>query len=96
MTLKTSFVKPQLGFINFVLAQNQYNLKGIFRKPIYFEYKNILNIGPISIKQDLMEKAVSDNWVNTIGYGGSRPISPNDTEDDKSKNRRVEIKIISQ
>lgn len=50
----------------------------------------------ISIKQVLMEKGVPEFRVNTIGYGDSRPIAPNDTEENKSKNRRVEIKVISQ
>jgi OOP family OmpA-OmpF porin len=50
----------------------------------------------MSIKQVLIEKGVPDYRVNTIGYGDTRPIAPNDTEENKSKNRRVEIKVISQ
>lgn len=58
--------------------------------------KNLSEDRAISIKQVLMDKGVPDYRVNTIGYGYTRPIAPNDTEENKSKNRRVEIKVISQ
>lgn len=50
----------------------------------------------IAIKKILLEKGVPDNRVSTQGYGSIKPIAPNDSEENKSKNRRVEIKIISQ
>lgn len=33
--------------------------------------------------------------IQTQGYGDTRPISPNDTEEERSKNRRVEITILN-
>jgi outer membrane protein OmpA-like peptidoglycan-associated protein len=49
-----------------------------------------------AIKKILVEKGVPEYRVSTAGYGGSHPIAPNDTEENKSKNRRVEIRIVSQ
>ncbi len=50
----------------------------------------------LAIKNILVTNGVPAYRVNTLGYGGTKPIAPNDTEDNKSKNRRVEIKIVSQ
>ncbi len=50
----------------------------------------------MAIRQILIEKGVAGYRVQPLGYGDSRPIAPNDTEENKSKNRRVEIRIISQ
>lgn len=50
----------------------------------------------IAIRQILIERGVPGYRINTVGYGDTRPIAPNDTEENKSRNRRVEIKVISQ
>ena len=49
-----------------------------------------------AIKHKLIEKGVPESRISTYGYGGARPIAANDTEENKSKNRRVEIRIVSQ
>jgi len=49
-----------------------------------------------AIKDLLVQMGVPEDRVDTAGYGDSRPIAPNDTETNKSRNRRVEIKIVSQ
>jgi OmpA-OmpF porin, OOP family len=49
-----------------------------------------------AIKTILIAEGVPENRVTTYGFGGSKPLAPNDTEENKSKNRRVEIKIVSQ
>lgn len=38
-------------------------------------------------------KGIGSNRITTEGYGSSMPIAPNLTEDDRAKNRRVEIFI---
>ncbi len=37
---------------------------------------------------------VDKKRIQTIGYGSARPIAPNDTEENRAKNRRVEVKIL--
>lgn len=43
------------------------------------------------IKTFFMEKGISSDRMRTEGYGSSRPISSNDTEEGRKANRRVEI-----
>ncbi|TDB64227.1 OmpA family protein [Arundinibacter roseus] len=42
----------------------------------------------------LINHGVEENRVSWKGFGGSQPIAPNDTEENKAKNRRVEYKIL--
>lgn len=39
----------------------------------------------------LVSKGIDENRLLYKGYGGIKPVAPNDTEDNKKKNRRVEI-----
>jgi outer membrane protein OmpA-like peptidoglycan-associated protein len=41
----------------------------------------------------LIERGVSDNRLQAVGYGPSQPLVPEKTEDDRAKNRRVEFVI---
>lgn len=43
----------------------------------------------------VLKKNIGSNRINTVGYGGYRPISPNDTETSRAINRRVEIYVES-
>lgn len=47
-----------------------------------------------SVAEYLIEKGIPASKIKTIGYGESRPKYPNDTEENRSKNRRVEIKVM--
>ena len=46
------------------------------------------------IKSYLMEFGIDRNRIETVGYGSSRPIAPNNNEENRAKNRRVEIKVL--
>ncbi|MEP7323067.1 MAG: OmpA family protein [Saprospiraceae bacterium] len=43
----------------------------------------------------VLQKGIGSHRIGTVGYGGSRPISPNDSEENRSKNRRVEIYVTT-
>jgi outer membrane protein OmpA-like peptidoglycan-associated protein len=47
------------------------------------------------IRNRLVQEGVTENRIITVGLGGDAPISANDTEENKSKNRRAEIQIIN-
>jgi outer membrane protein OmpA-like peptidoglycan-associated protein len=47
------------------------------------------------IKKYLGNKGVSSDRITSKGYGGSKPIAPNTTEESRRLNRRVEFVILS-
>ena len=50
-----------------------------------------------AVKKYLVENgAANADKIKTVGYGETRPIADNKTEEGKFKNRRVEILILSE
>jgi OOP family OmpA-OmpF porin len=47
-----------------------------------------------AVKTYLVGKGVAADRLETKGYGLSKPIAPNDTEENRARNRRVEFKPI--
>jgi len=48
----------------------------------------------IAVKDYLVSKGVHSSRITTRAYGGTKPVAPNDTEENRKKNRRVEITVI--
>jgi outer membrane protein OmpA-like peptidoglycan-associated protein len=48
----------------------------------------------LSVAQFLEAFGIEGSRLETIGYGLSRPIATNDTEEGRALNRRTEIEII--
>jgi len=48
-----------------------------------------------AVRNYLLGKGVAASRLESQGFGQTKPIAPNDTEDGRSKNRRVEFKILS-
>jgi outer membrane protein OmpA-like peptidoglycan-associated protein len=46
------------------------------------------------VKRYLATKNIAPNRIQTKGYGPTRPISPNTTEESRKQNRRVEFTIL--
>jgi OmpA-OmpF porin, OOP family len=46
-----------------------------------------------SCKNYLVSKGIDDGRISIKGYGPDMPVAPNDTEANRAKNRRVEMKI---
>ena len=50
----------------------------------------------LSVKKYLEDKYnISSDRMTVKGYGSSKPIADNKTQEGRAKNRRVEIKVIS-
>jgi outer membrane protein OmpA-like peptidoglycan-associated protein len=43
----------------------------------------------------LVGKGIDSKRLKFAGYGQTKPVSPNDTEENKSKNRRVECLVLA-
>ncbi|GGJ07154.1 OmpA family protein [Halopseudomonas pertucinogena] len=49
-----------------------------------------------SVRQALIDEGVESSRVNAVGYGESRPIADNSTDDGRAMNRRVEAEVETQ
>ncbi len=49
-----------------------------------------------AVKRYLIDKNIDKKRLKSVGYGESRPLVKNSSEDNKQKNRRVEFKIIGE
>ena len=47
-----------------------------------------------SVRTYLLSKKLSVNRVTSVGFGETRPVASNDTEEGKAQNRRVEFVIV--
>ncbi len=47
-----------------------------------------------AVKDYLLNKGIHKNRLKAVGYGPNRPVAANDTEENRAKNRRVEVEIL--
>ena len=47
-----------------------------------------------SVKQEMINRGINPNRIETIGHGEKDPIVPNDSDEHRQMNRRVEIEIL--
>ena len=48
----------------------------------------------LAVMNFLIENGIDKSRLNHKGYGGTRPVASNASAESRSKNRRVEIKIV--
>ena len=48
-----------------------------------------------SVKDHLVKSEIQNTRIASVGYGETRPIAPNDTDENRARNRRVELKITA-
>ena len=46
-----------------------------------------------SVVKYLINNGISKDRLSAIGYGEAKPVAPNDSKDNKAKNRRIEFKV---
>jgi outer membrane protein OmpA-like peptidoglycan-associated protein len=49
-----------------------------------------------AVREYLIKKGVEPDRLKAVGYGPTKPIADNATEEGRAKNRRVEFVIIKQ
>jgi len=59
------------------------------------EANQILSEGRANaVRQDLIDRGIAPDRIEAEGYGETRPIDTNDTDEGRQNNRRVEIEIL--
>lgn len=48
----------------------------------------------LHVTRTLIEAGLPEAWVFAAGFGSNHPVAPNDTEENRAKNRRVEISPV--
>ncbi|MCB0558581.1 MAG: OmpA family protein [Lewinellaceae bacterium] len=48
------------------------------------------------VKSYLVDKGISESRLTALGFGSTRPVASNDTEDGRQQNRRTEFRITAQ
>lgn len=48
------------------------------------------------VKSYLVDKGIAEGRLTAVGYGSSRPVAGNDTEEGREQNRRTEFRITAQ
>ena len=49
-----------------------------------------------SVRNYLLDLGVDPDQLTAVGYGESKPIRSNDTEEGRERNRRVEFNVVSE
>ena len=56
--------------------------------------KNLSEKRAKAVMDYMVEKGIKKNRLNAVGYGFSKPATPNSTAEDRALNRRVELNPI--
>ena len=48
-----------------------------------------------SVAREFIASGIAENRLKVVGYGSNRPIMPNDSSENRARNRRVEVVILS-
>src|SRR4030095_14636245 len=93
----TNIGKQELDKLNAFMNQNgkvEILLSGHTSTDGTSAFNKALSVNRVkSCKLYLMAKGIDEGRIQVIGYGSDKPIAPNDTDQNRSKNRRVEMKI---
>ncbi|HNU43575.1 MAG TPA: OmpA family protein, partial [Cyclobacteriaceae bacterium] len=48
----------------------------------------------MAVREYLIKKGIKKDRITGKGFGPNKPIAPNDTEENRQRNRRVEFQIV--
>jgi OOP family OmpA-OmpF porin len=79
--LKLNDVKLTLGGHTCSLGSDEYNMKLSIKRAD-------------AVKNYLVKKGINADVIDVEGYGETKPAFSNDTEKERAKNRRTEVKAV--
>ncbi|QQS30142.1 MAG: OmpA family protein [Sphingobacteriales bacterium] len=90
--------KPELDKVVALLKANptaEIELSGHTSSEGEAEYNRSLSYRRVKACKDyIVSNGIDSGRIVAIGYGPDRPVAPNDTETNRAKNRRVEMRLI--
>lgn len=48
----------------------------------------------VAVVRQLVAHGIAPDRIRAVSFGSARPVAPNDTEEDRARNRRIEIRLI--
>ena len=46
-----------------------------------------------AVREYLINEGIDANRIESVGLGGGKPVTANDSEESRSKNRRVDVRV---
>lgn len=65
------------------------------KSPLFPSNWELSAVRASSVARALMADGIAEDRLKVVGYGSNKPIVPNDTPEDRARNRRVELMILS-
>ena len=65
------------------------------KSPLFPSNWELSAVRASSVARALVADGIAEDRLKVVGYGSNKPIVPNDTPEDRARNRRVELMILS-
>ena len=63
--------------------------------PLFASNWELSAVRASSVAREFVANGIAENRLMVVGYGSNKPIMPNDNSEDRARNRRVEVVILS-
>lgn len=63
--------------------------------PLFASNWELSAVRASSVAREFMAGGIAENRLMVVGYGSNKPIMPNDSVENRARNRRVEVVILS-
>lgn len=81
---------------NLIVVEGHTDSRPLTNAPEFENSNDVLSaIRAIHVQNILVGAGLSRNQISEQGYGATRPVATNDTEDGMAKNRRVDIVVVN-
>lgn len=81
---------------NLIVVEGHTDSRPLTNAPEFENSNDVLSaVRAIHVQNILVGGGVAQNQISEQGYGATRPVATNDTEDGMAKNRRVDIVVVN-
>ncbi len=79
-----------------IVVEGHTDATPVTRSRRYISNWELSGMRALAALQHLIKKDISPKRLSAVAYGQLHPLFPNDTEDNRRKNRRIEINIVKE